>query len=89
MTLIEVRNSDGLVGRCDANCYNAQHKHCDCICGGKNHGAGLRQAIQNAREMAEEAMKKEGVRVMIPQQADLLFDVGLSPRLIASVGVVP
>ena len=52
-TLIEVRNSSGIVGRCDAKCYNAKHPDCDCICGGKNHGAGLQQAMENTREMAE------------------------------------
>lgn len=53
-TLIEVRNSDGVVGRCDAKCYNAQHPDCDCICGGRNHGAGLQQAVDNTRELAEQ-----------------------------------
>lgn len=52
-TLIAVYNSDGCVGRCDAKCYDAQHDHCECICGGKNHGAGKQQAIENTREMAE------------------------------------
>ena len=43
MVLIEVWNSEGLVGRCDARCYNAKEVHCECICGGKNHGAGLQR----------------------------------------------
>jgi hypothetical protein len=41
MTLIEVRSSEGVVGRCDARCYNAVTPDCDCICGGRNHGKGL------------------------------------------------
>ena len=53
MTLITVGNSDGIVGRCDAKCYNAHHPDCDCICGGKNHGAGLQQAMDNTRALAE------------------------------------
>jgi len=52
-TLIAVYNSDGCVGRCDAKCYNATNPECDCICGGKNHGAGKQQAIENTRELAE------------------------------------
>jgi len=52
-TLITVSNSDGIVGRCDAKCYEATHQDCDCICGGKNHGAGRKQAIENTRELAE------------------------------------
>jgi hypothetical protein len=53
MVLIEVRNSEGIVGRCDAKCYEAQFPGCECICGGGNHGAGLNAAIENTREMAE------------------------------------
>lgn len=53
MTLIEVRNSDGLVGRCDAKCYEATSPKCTCICGGANHGAGKTQAMDNTRELAE------------------------------------
>lgn len=52
-TLIAVYNSDGLVGRCDAKCYNAKHPTCDCICGGKNHGAGFQKAMDNTRELFE------------------------------------
>lgn len=52
-TLIAVYNSEGCVGRCDAKCYNAAGGSCDCICGGKNHGAGQQQAEANARELGE------------------------------------
>jgi predicted RNase H-like HicB family nuclease len=51
-TLIAVYNSDGCVGRCDARCYDAEWDECDCICGGRNHGAGKQQALDNARELA-------------------------------------
>jgi hypothetical protein len=37
-TVIAVYNSEGCVGRCDANCHNARSRDCDCICGGQNHG---------------------------------------------------
>lgn len=63
MTLIEVRNSDGVVGRCDAKCYNAEHPHCDCICGGKNHGAGRQRAIENTRELAEQWIEEYAARL--------------------------
>lgn len=53
VTLIAVYNSEGLVGRCDAKCYEAEHPECDCICGGANHGAGRKQAAENIREYAE------------------------------------
>jgi len=52
-TLISVHNSDGLVGRCDARCHDATSEDCDCVCGGRNHGVGEDQAIENTREMAE------------------------------------
>ena len=65
MVLIEVRNSEGVVGRCDAKCYNAEHPGCTCICGGRNHGAGLEKASENTRELAEpwiaEFVEREGL----------------------------
>ncbi|MCA9875472.1 MAG: hypothetical protein KC441_17500 [Anaerolineales bacterium] len=53
-TLISYQSSSGEKGRCDAKCYNAKNENCTCICGGKNHGAGLDQAIENTREMVED-----------------------------------
>lgn len=53
-TLIAVYNSRGCVGRCDARCYEAVHPHCECICGGLNHGAGMQQAVANTRTLAQE-----------------------------------
>jgi hypothetical protein len=52
-TLIAVYNSDGCQGRCNAKCYEAREPECECICGGRNHGAGLDQAIGNTRELAQ------------------------------------
>lgn len=52
-TVIAVYNSEGLVGRCDAKCHNAQQPDCTCICGGANHGAGHERAVENTREMAQ------------------------------------
>jgi len=46
-TMIVIYNSDGLVGRCDKRCYDGTTKNCECVCGGKNHGVGLRQAAAN------------------------------------------
>lgn len=31
--------------------YGARHPECDCVCGGRNHGAGLVQAMENVREV--------------------------------------
>lgn len=52
-TLIAVYNSRGCVGRCDARCYNGAHARCTCICGGKNHGAGLDKAKENVALRAD------------------------------------
>jgi hypothetical protein len=53
-TLIAVYNSEGCVGRCDAKCYEATSAECDCICGGRNHGAGRQKAMDNTRAYCEE-----------------------------------
>jgi hypothetical protein len=53
VTLISYHSSGGDQGRCDAKCYDAHEEVCDCICGGKNHGAGIEQALGNTRELAE------------------------------------
>lgn len=51
-TLVAVYTSEGCVGRCDAKCYNAKKDKCTCVCGGANHGAGLRQARANTDRLA-------------------------------------
>lgn len=53
-TLIEVRDSRGLIGRCDAKCYDADNPRCSCVCGGANHGVGKTQAIEQTREKHQE-----------------------------------
>jgi len=58
MTLIAVYTSDGCEGRYDAKRYNAKEPHCDCICGGANHGAGLAQATDNTRRYVEAWLEK-------------------------------
>ena len=44
-TLIEV-TKNGRIYRCDAACYDAKRRKCDCICGGKNHRKGLTRALK-------------------------------------------
>lgn len=55
--LMSVHSSEGCEGQCDGKCYNAKGGKCTCICGGKNHGVGLEQAIDNTRE---QFLGKEG-----------------------------
>ena len=58
MTLIAVHTGEGCVGRCAAKCHEATEPHCDYICGGANHGAGLAQAVDNTRRYAERMLEK-------------------------------
>lgn len=57
-TVIAAYNSDGCIGRCDSKCHDAMYPDCDCICGGKNHGVGLKQAIQNNQDVWDELVKE-------------------------------
>ncbi len=72
--LIEVRNSSELVGRCDASCYEAQHAPCECVCRGRNHGAGIKQATSNIRELAQgcisdlKARRPEAASFKVPDE---------------------
>jgi hypothetical protein len=38
-TVMSWHNSEGCKGRCDAKCHNAKCKSCNCMCGGRYHGA--------------------------------------------------
>lgn len=53
VALITVYNSEGLVGRCDARCYDASEPECTCICGSRNHRAGLQQAMDNTADLVD------------------------------------
>lgn len=66
MTLITAGNSEG-ERRCDGRCYDAKGPHCDCVCGGRNHGVGLQQAQENTREYAREIL--EAWKAAHPQDA--------------------
>lgn len=52
--LLLMRLGGDVVGRCDSACYDAKQDPCVCVCAGKNHRAGLEQAMANTREMAQE-----------------------------------
>jgi hypothetical protein len=74
-TLFSVSNSDGLVGRCDANCYDARESECDCICGGKNHGQGVERAVDNTiryiQHWTDQQRQKHGAGVQCEGQLAL------------------
>ena len=73
-TLIAVHTSEGCVGRCDARCYDAAELECDCICEGRNHGAGKQQAIDNTRELAGSWLERARARGQDISHAELVTD---------------
>lgn len=56
--LIYASDGEKCIGKCDANCYNATHPVCDCICRGMNHGVGLKKATENTQRYADEWIEK-------------------------------
>ena len=83
-TLIFYQSSGGDQGRCDAKCYYAREDECECICGGRNHGAGKERALDNTRELAEswlEQARANGqdithIKLVIDAMHQPLFDLG-------------
>lgn len=51
MILLTQRIGQGPTRRCDKRCYDAKGGKCDCICGGRNHSAGIVKALEHVREM--------------------------------------
>ncbi len=76
-TLIAAYNSDGLIGRCDARCYNAKDEKCTCICNGMNHGGGKNKAIDNTKKYSETWLEKykseKDFKVILPELQQSLF----------------
>lgn len=58
-TLISAYDRGILYGRCDANCYEGKGDHCNCICGGKNHGIGLPHALIQTAEHASAWQRRD------------------------------
>ena len=56
MVIFEVGTSWGVVGRCDAKCYDAEGPDCHCICGGANHGVGSKIALEDRRFIPDEEL---------------------------------
>jgi predicted RNase H-like HicB family nuclease len=77
-TLISYQSSGGQ-GRCDAKCYDAEEPECDCICGGRNHGAGKQEAIDNTRELAESWLEHARANGQDITSAELAIDAMHQP----------
>jgi hypothetical protein len=61
-TLIVVSNSEGVIGRCDAKCYNAKRPICECVCNRANHGVGLVKANKNTQAWFKNVALEKGQR---------------------------
>ena len=73
-TVMRWGNSEGEKGRCDAKCHNATEPECDCMCGGRYHGAGLKAGELDRRvaedwehvvERAKERAAAEGLELEV------------------------
>lgn len=51
MVLLKQKVGQDPARQCDSRCYNAKCGTCACICGGRNHGAGIQKALDNVRTM--------------------------------------
>ena len=78
-TLIAACNSEGCVGRCDARCYDAAEPECDCICGGRKHGAGKEHSLDNTRELAESWLEQARAKGQDITHAELAIDAMHEP----------
>jgi len=75
--------------RCDARCYHGKSKACRCICGGKNHGAGLQKALNNVRDYfaprLEDAAKHAYSDATTPGFFQIPFEIPKRIRELASL----
>ena len=56
-TLIRSQIGSDNARRCDAHCYDATHAHCECVCGGMNHGKGLDVAREQTAAATAEMVR--------------------------------
>jgi len=65
-TVFTVGNGEG-DRRCDARCHEATQPECDCVCGGRFHGAAVNGTLsEKVQEKAEEMLaycKANGVDI--------------------------
>jgi hypothetical protein len=60
--------------RCAAPCYNAIHRKCRCVCLGKNHGVGQKDAMTNTLNNVLKYVRKWGrknTRIVAQEQLPL------------------
>lgn len=55
-TVLKFGNSNGM-RRCDAQCHDAIQDDCDCICGGRFHGKGVKAVMRMIEERGDKIIK--------------------------------
>lgn len=74
MTTLISQKIGGKRRSCNAQCYNAKHPTCCCICGGVNHQKGLEQAQSKVQSIAEKLIAEHGAEGL-KYQTDFLPQV--------------
>lgn len=82
-TLMMQQAGYGAKRRCDARCYDAKRDDCTCICGGLNHGAHFKQALNNMRDVFAPVLEKRHIemgkkvgRIIADEQRQLELNLG-------------
>lgn len=70
-SVIRAYDSKGNVATCDEKCYDAKDQECTCVCGGRNHGVGLKEAIFNTTRYAPQITQE--LRAHYPNRYYLQF----------------
>lgn len=70
-SLLIVRRGRDVVGQCDANCYEARHDVCTCVCEGANHGKGLEEARVITRLLHQVWLDR-----ILAEHQDVVFELG-------------
>lgn len=73
-TLITSQTAAGKKYRCNAKCYDAKGSRCSCCCGGRNHGKGLKAAIEISRDFLEATFTDPANNW--PKNGDVIFFSG-------------
>jgi hypothetical protein len=77
-TLLSVYNVDGILGECDASCYDAEYgTSCQCCCGGVNHAVGLPTALLNFGPAFQAAEKFARALIAPGEQAVIAVQLGM------------
>ena len=78
-TLMSSNDGEGHIQKCDASCYDAKGDVCTCVCGGMNHGKGLKQAMVNTNELAQKNVLDAQIKSVRAMQTSMMEILGVKP----------